>query len=218
LSVDDEIPEIDLSTPTSKTVSSNTNTPTQKSSTNKTKRGNDNDDDEDDDDDEDIPDMEDFNDENNLVTDDPATLNPSQTSVGPSPSPSATPQNVVRRRTYDITILYNKYYQTPHVWLYGYDEYGQPLKDMSLVYRDVSEDHAKKTVTIDTHPHLGIPYANIHPCRHAQVMKKIIDNMILHNKQPRVDQYLFLFLKFLSAVIPTIEYDFTFDQEVSLLE
>jgi ubiquitin-like-conjugating enzyme ATG3 len=104
------------------------------------------------------------------------------------------------------------------VWLYGYDEYGQPLKDMSLIYRDVSEDHAKKTVTIDTHPHLGIPYANIHPCRHAQVMKKIIDIMIAQNKQPRVDQYLFLFLKFLSAVIPTIEYDFTFDQEVSLLQ
>jgi ubiquitin-like-conjugating enzyme ATG3 len=49
-------------------------------------------------------------------------------------------------------------------------------------------------------------------------MKKIVDLMIAKNKQPRVDQYLFLFLKFLSAVIPTIEYDFTFDMDITLLE
>jgi ubiquitin-like-conjugating enzyme ATG3 len=211
---DEEIPEIDLPT-TSKITPSNTNVASQKPDSRKKEM----EEEDDDDDNENIPDMEEFDDENNLVTDDAATLTPSSLSQGTSATTSTNPQNVVvRRRTYDITILYNKYYQTPHVWLYGYDEYGQPLKDMSLVYRDVSEDHAKKTVTIDIHPHLGIPYANIHPCRHAQVMKKIIDIMIAHNKQPRVDQYLFLFLKFLSAVIPTIEYDFTFDQEVSLLQ
>lgn len=35
----------------------------------------------------------------------------------------------------------------------------------------------KKTVTIDTHPHLNMNLASIHPCRHAEVMKKIIERM-----------------------------------------
>ena len=42
---------------------------------------------------------------------------------------------------------------------------------------------------IDTHPHLGVPCAYIHPCRHAAVMKKIIQKQIEVGKTPRVDQY-----------------------------
>jgi len=42
-------------------------------------------------------------------------------------------------------------------------------------------------------------------------MKKIMDRMRESGKELRVDQYLLLFLKFISAVIPTIEYDYTMD-------
>lgn len=31
---------------------------------------------------------------------------------------------------------------------------------------------------------------------------------------PSVDQYLFIFLKFIQSVVPTIEYDFTTDVQV----
>ncbi len=164
--------------------------------------------DDDDDDEGEVPDMDTWNEDNNLLEGDAATVT----------SASSHTAHTVKRRTYDISITYDKYYQTPRVWLYGYDENGQPLSDLKLMYRDMSESHAKKTITIDTHPHLNLPFASIHPCRHAQVMKKIVDLMVLKNKQPRVDQYLFLFLKFLSAVIPTIEYDFTFDMDITLLE
>lgn len=34
----------------------------------------------------------------------------------------ATNVNVIRTRTYDLTISYDKYYQTPRMWLFGYDE------------------------------------------------------------------------------------------------
>lgn len=34
---------------------------------------------------------------------------------------------VVRQRAYDISITYDKYYQTPRVWLFGYNEHRQPL-------------------------------------------------------------------------------------------
>ena len=35
--------------------------------------------------------------------------------------------NIVLTRRYDLSITYDKYYQTPRLWLFGYDETGQPL-------------------------------------------------------------------------------------------
>jgi len=157
-------------------------------------------DDDDDGDDENIPEMENWHEEN-LIADDPSVLPPSQEE-----------DNILKTRTYDLSITYDKYYQTPRVWLFGYDENRQPLKPEE-VFADISQDHAQKTVTIDTHPHLGIPSAYIHPCRHASVMKKILQRLAENGKELRVDQYLFLFLKFISAVIPTIEYDNTIAME-----
>ncbi len=42
---------------------------------------------------------------------------------------------------------------------------------------DISADHANKTVTVEPHPHTGIPQLFIHPCKHAHVMKRIVDQM-----------------------------------------
>lgn len=56
------------------------------------------------------------------------------------------------------------------------------------VMDDVSEDHAKKTITLDPHPHLPLSAASIHPCRHAEVMKKLADNLVEAGKEFRVDQ------------------------------
>ena len=120
-----------------------------------------------------------------------------------------------KTRTYDVTIVYNKYFQVPHVWLFGYSKTGQPLTPAAM-YEDISEDHRGHTVTVKPHPHLSAPFASIHPCRHADVMQKIVNNMKRVGKEPRVDQYMFIFLKFLSAVIPNIEYDNTFDLDISL--
>lgn len=122
-------------------------------------------------------------------------------------------------------------------------------------------DHGQ-TVTVEMHPHNGIPHASIHPCRHADVMKKIVSQFAggassgkdkdrkandnsngtssksdgdsdrggsssrgsnnddtggrgaygggkKKRKEITVNQYLFLFLKFISSVIPTIEYDYS---------
>ena len=79
------------------------------------------------------------------------------------------------------------------------------------IFEDISKDYLHKTVSIEMHPHLPIYTAYIHPCRHAEVMKKFIKMMKLSNseKNIRADQSLFLFLKFISSVIPTISYDFT---------
>ncbi|KZV29689.1 autophagy 3 [Dorcoceras hygrometricum] len=154
---------------------------------------------------EDIPDMAEFDEADNLVENDPAIL---QTAYLMAHEPDD--DNILRTRTYDVSITYDKYYQTPRVWLTGYDE-SRMLLQPELVLEDVSQDHAHKTVTIEDHPHLPGKHASVHPCRHGAVMKKIIDVLLSRGVEPEVDKYLFLFLKFMASVIPTIEYDYTMD-------
>ncbi|KAM3233842.1 Autophagy-related protein 3 [Capsicum annuum] len=154
---------------------------------------------------EDIPDMGEYEEADNLIETDPATL---QTTYLVANEPDD--DNILRTRTYDVSITYDKYYQTPRVWLTGYDE-SRMLLQPELVLEDVSQDHARKTVTIEDHPHLPGKHASVHPCRHGAVMKKIIDVLMLRGVEPEVDKYLFLFLKFVASVIPTIEYDYTMD-------
>ncbi|KAJ4706573.1 Autophagy-related protein 3 [Melia azedarach] len=152
---------------------------------------------------EDIPDMAEYEEPDSVI--DPATLQ-STYLVAHEPDDD----NILRTRTYDVSITYDKYYQTPRVWLTGYDE-SRMLLQPELVLEDVSQDHARKTVTIEDHPHLPGKHASIHPCRHGAVMKKIIDVLVSRGVEPEVDKYLFLFLKFVASVIPTIEYDYTMD-------
>ena len=45
-------------------------------------------------------------------------------------------------------------------------------------------------------------------------MKKIIDTITLNGGTAQVQQSLYIFLKFISSVVPTIEYDFTVDIEL----
>jgi ubiquitin-like-conjugating enzyme ATG3 len=77
-------------------------------------------------------------------------------------------------------------------------------------YTVVQKDHANKTVTLEPHPHIpGPPRVSIHPCKHADVMKKIIQTVAEGGSDLGVHMYLLIFLKFVQAVIPTIEYDYT---------
>ncbi|XP_028966538.1 ubiquitin-like-conjugating enzyme ATG3 [Galendromus occidentalis] len=116
---------------------------------------------------------------------------------------------VLSTRTYDLNITYDNYYRTPRLWLTGYDEYHQPLRTKEL-YEDISQDFAKKTVTVEPHPHLdGPPQASVHPCKHAQAMKNLIQTVEDGGGCLEVHMYLIVFLKFVQAVIPTIDYDYT---------
>ncbi|XP_044930286.1 ubiquitin-like-conjugating enzyme ATG3 [Mustela putorius furo] len=116
---------------------------------------------------------------------------------------------ILLTRTYDLYITYDKYYQAPQLWLFDYDEQSQPLT-VEHMYEDISQDHVKKTVTIENHPHLlPPPMCSVHPCRHAEVMKKIIETVSEGGGELGVHMYLLIFLKFVQAAIPTIEYDYT---------
>lgn len=43
-------------------------------------------------------------------------------------------------------------------------------------------------VTIEDHPHLPGKHASVHPCRHGDVMKKIIDVLMSRGVEPEVDK------------------------------
>jgi ubiquitin-like-conjugating enzyme ATG3 len=45
-------------------------------------------------------------------------------------------------------------------------------------------------------------------------MKTIIDTTIANGGTPEVIECIFVFLKFISSVVPTIQYDFTVDLEL----
>ena len=51
-----------------------------------------------------------------------------QASSHAAPGAAAAQEHVMRTRTYDLMITYDKYYQVPRFWLVGYDEARQPLK------------------------------------------------------------------------------------------
>jgi ubiquitin-like-conjugating enzyme ATG3 len=85
--------------------------------------------------------------------------------------------NLLLLRAYDVMITYDKYYQTPRVWLIGYDENRNPLTPQHI-FQDISADHAHKTVTIEPFIHsTSLQAASVHPCKHASVMKKVIERM-----------------------------------------
>jgi len=122
-------------------------------------------------------------------------------------------QDTYKTRTYDISITYDFYYQTPRLWLIGYSEKGELLTKEQM-FEDIYEDYAGKTVTLETHPHQGILCMSIHPCKHAELMKHIIDTLASNGKKVMVWQAMFVFLKFISSIIPTIQYDFTIDMSL----
>ncbi|TDL26015.1 hypothetical protein BD410DRAFT_784028 [Rickenella mellea] len=124
---------------------------------------------------DDIPDME----EELEGGDDEATAAPSGPTGGviDASEVEVAKGNLLQVRTYDVMITYDKYYQTPRIWLLGYDENGSPLTPPQ-VFQDISADHAFKTVTIEAFPHSkSLQAASVHPCKHASVMKKVIERM-----------------------------------------
>ncbi|KAG6865478.1 hypothetical protein C0991_002190 [Blastosporella zonata] len=121
---------------------------------------------------DDIPDME----EDDLEEKDEATAS-KPAAVVDSSKIEVAKGNLLQVRTYDVMITYDKYYQTPRVWLIGYDENGTPLTPQKI-FQDISADHAHKTVTIEQFLHsTSLQAASVHPCKHASVMKKVIERM-----------------------------------------
>ncbi|KAI4215420.1 MAG: hypothetical protein LQ351_002320 [Letrouitia transgressa] len=79
-------------------------------------------------------------------------------------------------RTYTLYITYTPYYRTPRFYLSGYLSPSQPLPPHQMM-DDIVGDYADKTVTLEDFPFFdhGAKMASVHPCRHASVMKTLLD-------------------------------------------
>ncbi len=115
-------------------------------------------------------------------------------------------------RNYRVYITYDMYYHTPRFWLSGVDYKSEPLTK-EKIYEEIMPEYIEKTVTEEDHPHLGTPMIFIHPCRHADVIKTLANQAMKGGKNIKVEQYLFIFLKFISSVCPGLELDYTTEIE-----
>ena len=82
-----------------------------------------------------------------------------------------------RLRTYTLYITYTPYYRTPRLYLLGYNAAtNTPLPALSMM-DDIIGDYKDKTVTLEDFPFTSPPIktASIHPCKHASVMKLLLD-------------------------------------------
>ncbi|KAI9758741.1 MAG: E2-like enzyme [Chaenotheca gracillima] len=116
--------------------------------------------DDDDDDDDEIPDMEDEEDDEEAIIRDPKSGDGTTAPL----------------RTYTLYITYTPYYRTPRLYLSGYTPSNQPLPP-HLMLDDIVGDYKEKTVTLEDFPFTSSPIkmASVHPCKHASVMKVLLD-------------------------------------------
>jgi ubiquitin-like-conjugating enzyme ATG3 len=72
--------------------------------------------------------------------------------------------------------MYSPYYRTPRLYLSGYLANGQPLPPTDMT-EDIVGDYKDKTVTLEDFPFFAnnIKMASVHPCKHASVMKTLLD-------------------------------------------
>jgi len=105
-------------------------------------------------------------------------------------------------RFYDIYIVYDMYFNTPRVYLFGYNHNGHPLTYTRML-DDVQQEYVSNTLTLEKHPHIDLTCLSLHPCKHSITMKNLINN--IDNFQNNL--YLVLFIKIISSLIPKLNYD-----------
>lgn len=100
------------------------------------------------------------------------------------------------------------------MWITAVSEKGTPLTTEEI-YEDIMSEYANKTVTVETHPHLNELQPSVHPCKHSNVLQTLISMAQDNGVVIEPHQCLFLFLKFMSAIVPTIEYDFAMEVDLA---
>ncbi|KAF8540953.1 autophagocytosis associated protein [Trichophaea hybrida] len=185
---------------------------------------------EDSDDDDEIPDMDETDDD-----DDEAIIR--DTNKAPRGKGVKAPL-----RYYNLYLTYSTYFKVPRSFISGFDGATKtPLHPPTVMFEDIAPDYREKTVTIEPFPCLDAPLqmASVHPCKHAETMKRIFDGMARRKARReaeseqmkegeggggedweqvaaeeedgglRVDQYLVVFVKFMAGVMPGVEMDYT---------
>ena len=108
-------------------------------------------------------------------------------------------------------IAYDEYYHTPRMFFSATDAELNPLSN-DQIKQDIQKEYLDKTLTVEKFefiPNRMMP--TVHPCKHANVLKTMADAM--RENGQKVDSHfaMLIFLKFITSVIPTVEFDITGD-------
>lgn len=153
------------------------------------------------------------------------------------------------KRYYDLYNTYSTSYRVPKMYIVGFNAAGTPLSAKEM-FDDITTEYRAKTATIEKLPFYksSMISVSIHPCKHANVMKILLEKVRLVKKRRReelkqqqiefsstsagdnndndnewedlqddvtdtlqVDQYLVVFLKFITSITPSIEHDYTME-------
>jgi len=129
------------------------------------------------DEEDEIPDMEDEDDDNEAIIRDQSEGTSAYATVSARVEvPAANGRTSRPLRTYTLYITYTPYYRTPRMYLSGYLSPSDPLPPY-LMMEDIVGDYKDKTVTLEDFPlfDTSVKMASIHPCKHASVMKILLD-------------------------------------------
>jgi ubiquitin-like-conjugating enzyme ATG3 len=114
-------------------------------------------------------------------------------------------------RHYKMYIVYDEYYHTPRMYFSANHHDGTPVSNDDI-RQDIQREYLDKTLTMEKFPFLeGVTMPTVHPCRHAAVLKTMSDSMVESGHKIGSHFALLIFLKFISSVIPYVEFDVTGD-------
>lgn len=109
-------------------------------------------------------------------------------------------------RHYKMYIIYDEYYHTPRMF-FSATQNGAPVTNNDIRL-DIQREYLDKTLTMESFPFLeGVVMPTVHPCRHAAVLKTMSDSMSEGGHKIESHFALLIFLKFISSVIPYVEFD-----------
>ena len=92
-------------------------------------------------------------------------------------------------RYYDLFITYSTSYRVPKMYIVGFNGKGTPLTPKEM-FEDITPDYRKKTATIEKLPFYkrNVPSVSIHPCKHANVMKVLLDKISVVKERQREEE------------------------------
>jgi ubiquitin-like-conjugating enzyme ATG3 len=133
--------------------------------------------------DDEIPDM-DYDDDDEAIIRDKAPRGKGVKAYPLFPHPAFALRTTNERnrplRYYNLYLTYSTYFKVPRSFISGFDGATKtPLHPPTVMFEDIAPDYREKTVTIEPFPCLDAPLqmASVHPCKHAETMKRIFDGM-----------------------------------------
>ncbi|KAI9652169.1 MAG: E2-like enzyme [Alyxoria varia] len=138
-------------------------------------------------DEDEIPDMDDEEDDEEAIIRDPQSGGTKARMCRPNaytvkalwPKTQAHSKDPRPLRTYNLYITYTPYYRTPRLYLSAFlPSSSQPIPPIQMM-EDIVGDYKDKTVTLEEFPFFdptqSVKMASVHPCKHASVMRVLLD-------------------------------------------